>query len=517
MLDSESLTYNDFAERVNALTELLSNSGLEQGDKVILLSSNMPNWGVCYFAVVCAGLVIVPVLPDFSPAEIEGLIEHSEAKALLVSDKLYQKVSKATVKSLNLVVRVVNLSVLSQTNTTATDLTADPQPEDLAAIIYTSGTTSKPKGVMHCHKALFEQVDILRDIQSVSETDVWLSLLPLSHTYESSLGLLLSFKVGGSTVYLEKPPTASVLKVALQKVRPTVVLSVPLIIEKIYRSQVLARFTSNKFMSAIYGVPSLRRLIHKRVGKVLMEFFGNRLRFFAIGGAKLDPVVDQFLIDAKFPYGIGYGLTETAPLVAGRNAFMVRHDSTGPIVKGAEFRLDNMNPITGEGELVVRTPSIMMGYYKNEEATREVLSEDGWFNTKDLAVADKDGYIYIKGRLSNMILGPSGENIYPEEIESVLNGHKLVTDSMVKEEQGKLIALVHFDSEEVEKRLHDMKEEWNTKMEELKKELLQYANSKVNRFSRLSTVEELADGFEKTPTHKIKRFKYNKTAAEAKK
>lgn len=514
VLDGESLTYNDFAQRVDGLIELLSNSDLQQGDKVAILSSNMPNWGVSYFAITISGLVVVPILPDFSPDEVNSIIEHSEAKALIVSDKLYQKISKETISRLNLVVRMPTLSVLKHNVKVQTDLTADPSPESLAAIIYTSGTTSKPKGVMHSHKGLYTQVDMLLGIQDVNENDVWLSLLPLSHTYESSLGLLLSVKAGGSTVYLEKPPTASVLVNALKKVRPTVILSVPLIIEKMYRSQVLARFTSNKFLSFIYGIGPMRKFIHRKVGQKLMAFFGGRLRFFAIGGAKVDPVVEKFLIEAKFPYGIGYGLTETAPLVAGRNVHMVRHESTGPVLKEAEYRLDNINPITGEGELVVRTPAIMMGYYKNEEATRAVLSEDGWFHTKDLVVVDKDEYIYIKGRLSNMILGPSGENIYPEEIESVLNGHKLVTESMVTEEQGQLIALIHFDYEELEKRYKDMKDELSYKMDEIKKEVMSYANSKLNRFSRISSVEELSDGFEKTPTHKIKRFLYNRGAAK---
>ncbi len=511
ILDGESLTYNDVADRVNGLIELLSNSGLQQGDKVVILSSNMPNWGVSYFAITISGLVAVPILPDFSPAEVDGIMEHSEAKALIVSDKLYQKVSKTVIDSMNLVVRMPTLTVLRHNDKTQTDLSAAPDPESLAAIIYTSGTTSKPKGVMHSHKGLYTQVDMLLGIQYVDQNDVWLSLLPLSHTYESSLGLLLSFKVGGSTVYLEKAPTASILVNALKKVRPTVILSVPLIIEKMYRSQVYARFTANKFLTAIYSFAPTRKLIHHIVGKKLKELFGGRLRFFAIGGAKVDPVVDRFLIEADFPYGIGYGLTETAPLVAGRNVFMRRLESTGPILKEAEYRIDNINPITGEGELVVRTPCIMMGYYKNEQATREVLSEDGWFHTKDLVVVDKDEYIYIKGRLSNMILGPSGENIYPEEIESVINGHKLVTESMVKEEQGQLIALVHFDGEELEKRFKDMKEELSIKMEEIKKEIVNYANSKVNKFSRISMVEELSDGFEKTPTHKIKRFLYNRS------
>ncbi|MFI3266425.1 MAG: AMP-binding protein [Rikenellaceae bacterium] len=511
ILDVETLTYSDFANRVDNLINILSNSGLEQGDKVVLLSSNMPNWGVSYFAITISGLVVVPILPDFAPAEVDKIIAHSEAKALIVSDKLYQKVSKETVKSLNVVIRAVTFAVLSSTDTTPTDLSGEIYPESLAAIIYTSGTTSSPKGVMHSHKSLCAQVDMLFGIQDANPDDVMVSVLPLSHTYECSLGLLYPFAAGASVCYLEKPPTASVLKSALAKERPTMMLTVPLIMEKMYRSQILAPFTANKFLSAIYNFAPTRKFIHHRAGKKLMQFFGGRMRFFAIGGAKVDPVVDKFLKEANFPYGIGYGLTETAPLVAGRTATMEKRiESTGPILKEVEYRLDNINPITGEGELVVKTPAIMMGYYKNPEATKEVLTEDGWFRTRDLVVVDKDGFIFVKGRLSNMILGPSGENIYPEEIEHVLNGHKLVTESMVKEEQGQLIALVHFDTEELEKRYRDMKDEFQEKMEDVKREIVTYVNSKVNRFSRISTVEEMSDGFEKTPTHKIKRFIYQK-------
>lgn len=507
-LGGESLTYNDMQQRIDGMVELLSNAGLERGDKVAILSSNMPNWGVSYFSIVGSGLVAVPILPDFSMDEVASIMAHSEAKALVVSDKQYQKISKDTIKSLNLVVRAATLTPLSRNNQTPTDLTAEPLPEDLAAIIYTSGTTSRPKGVMHSHKGLCRQVELLLSIQDINENDAMLSILPLSHTYESSLGLLYPMSSGASVTYLDKLPTSSVLVNALKVVRPTIMLIVPLIIEKIYRSQVSARFNKNKFMSALYSFAPIRKMLHRIVGKRLIEVFGGRIRFLAIGGAKLDPVVERFLLEGRFPYGIGYGLTETAPLVAGANPQMVKWESTGPVLKDVEYRLDNVHPVSGEGELVVKTPAIMLGYYKNEEATREVLSEDGWFRTKDLCTLDKDGNVYIKGRLGNMILGPSGENIYPEEIEHVLNAHKLVSESLVKEDDGKLIALVHFDSDELERRYQEMKDEFESKIEEAKRELLQYANSKLNKFSRLSNVEELDNEFEKTPTHKIKRFLY---------
>jgi long-chain acyl-CoA synthetase len=258
-------------------------------------------------------------------------------------------------------------------------------------------------------------------------------------------------------------------------------------------------------------------LLHKAAGKQLKKLFGGRMRLFAIGGAKFDPEAELFLKDAGFPYGIGYGLTETAPLVAGCVGNMVRIGSTGPALKGVDIRLDDINSETGQGEIVVKTPCCMKGYYKNEEATQAAFTEDGWFRTGDLGAMDKDGRIYIKGRLKNMIVGPSGENIYPEDIEEVLNSNRLVAESVVLEEDGKLIALVHFDTTALEEAYDEFKykmavskEQAALKMEEIKRDVMNYVNSKVNRFSKISKVVDNEGEFEKTPTKKIRRFIYNR-------
>ena len=510
MYEGDDVTYAEVGRRIARVQEILTGAGLRAGDKVALLSSNMPNWGISYFAVTSAGMVAVPILPDFSDEELDMIIEHSEAKALLVSDKLFTKLSKQTIERLNVAVRTKNLGVISQ-RVRGEGSTGVPRPDDLAVIIYTSGTTSKPKGVMLTHAALCAQVDISASIFPVDGGDTFLSVLPLSHTYECSIGMIYPFSMGARVVYLDRPPTASALMPALRAIRPTVMLIVPLIIEKIYRHQVLAKFNSNSFWRTLYRIGFMRRYLHRIAGKKLMRLFGGRIRFFGIGGAKLDPRVEQFLFEGKFPYAIGYGLTETAPVLAGVNPTMVRHQSTGPMLQGIEARLDNVNPLSGEGEIVVKGPNVMMGYYKNPEATADSFTEDGWFRTKDLGVFDADGYLYIKGRLSNMSLGPSGENIYPEEIENVLNGHALVNDSLVQEDDmGKLVAIVYFNREELERKYQTVKEKLGARMEEIKKELLHYVNSKVNRFSRISVVVENQEGFEKTPTHKIKRFLYSK-------
>ena len=516
MFEGDDVTYAEVGRRIEKVQEILTCAGLHAGDKVALLSSNMPNWGVCYFAVTSAGMVAVPILPDFSGEELDMIIAHSEAKALLVSDRLFTTLSKQTIERLNVVVRTKNLGVIAQ-RVKGEGSMAVPKPDDLAVIIYTSGTTSKPKGVMLTHAALCAQVGISSSIFPVLPDDVFLSVLPLSHTYECSIGMIYPFSMGARVVYLDRPPTASALMPALRAVRPSVMLIVPLIIEKIYRHQVLAKFNSNGFWRTLYKVGFLRRYLHRVAGKKLLKLFGGRLRFLGIGGAKLDGGAEKFLLEAKVPYAIGYGLTETAPLLAGAAPSQVRLGSTGPQAPGVQLRLENINPDTRQGEVVALTPSVMLGYFKNPEATKEVFTDDGWFRTGDLGEFDKDGWLYIKGRLKNMIVGPGGENIYPEDIETVLNSHVYIADSIVTEQEGRLVALVHFNRDEIEAMVDNWREEWETqkeaweaKTEQLKKEIMDFVNAKVNRFSRISEVVEEKDDFAKTPTHKIKRFLYNR-------
>lgn len=527
MLDGEEVTYREVGERVQQVQELLIGAGLKPGDKVALLSSSMPNWGVCYLAVTSAGMVIVPILPDFTGEELDMILKHAEVKALLTSDKLFTKLSKETVDAMNIVIRTKSLKPLVQRVKEQGEI-ATPSPEDLAAIIYTSGTTSTPKGVMLSHKAICAQVDIDFELFPINEEDVFLSVLPLSHTYECSIGLLYAYACGSKVVYLDRPPTAAVLMPALKKVRPTLLLIVPLVIEKIFRSQVQAKFNANPILRNLYKVGFVRRYLHRVAGKKLNKVFGDRIRFLGIGGAKLDTTTERFLKEGRVNYAIGYGLTETAPLLAGAIPSKVRIGSTGPAAPQVELRIINKDPNTGLGELVAKSPSVMMGYYKNPEATAEVFTEDGWFRTGDLAEFDKDNFVYIRGRLKNMIVGPSGENIYPEDIETVLNSHLFVADSVVTEKEGHLVALVHFNTEALEAKFEEWKAGWDTKKgewkaewdikckafdekkQELMKEIMEYVNSKVNRFSRISEVVEEKEDFVRTPTKKIRRFLYTK-------
>ena len=512
MIGGEEVSYKEVGKRIETLQELLLNAGVGAGDRVVILSSSMPNWGVSYFAITTAGMVAVPILPDFTSDELDLIIAHSEAKAILVSDKLYTKLSKETLDRMNIVVRTKGLNVISQRVTERAEKRI-PEPTDLAAIIYTSGTTSKPKGVMLSHYNIAAQTTIIPPLFDYNQDDVLLSILPLAHTYECTLGMIYPFSRGAQVHYMDRPPTASALMPALAKVRPTVIASVPLIMEKIYRGKVRPTFEKRAITRKLYSWDWSRKILHKIAGNSLKKLFGGRMRFFAIGGAKFESEAERFLYEAGFPYGIGYGLTETAPLLAGAVGDMVRIGSTGPALPAVQIRLDNINPETQQGEIVVKTPCCMMGYYKNEQATKEAFTEDGWFRTGDLGYIAEDGWIFIKGRLKNMIVGPSGENIYPEDIEEVLNSNRFVAESVVTEEDGKLIALVHFDTSALEEAYDEFKhkmsvsaEQVQLKMEEIKREVMEYVNSKVNRFSKITKVVDNEGEFEKTPTKKIRRF-----------
>lgn len=514
------ITYHDFYERVLAVTAMLEKVGVEPGQKVAILSSNSPNWGVAYFAITFMGAVVVPLLPDFNEQEIRNVLEHSEAKVLFISRALIPKVEKLKLNSLKTRIHIEDYSVCKGKEVMF-DLGSKPKREYLvaedmlAAIIYTSGTTGKSKGVMLTHKNICSNAVASRSVQEIVPEDRFLSILPLSHTYENTIGFLLPIISGASIYYLRKLPSPAVLLPALQLVKPTMMLSVPLIIEKIYRSKILPTFNDKKIVSVLYKKALFRKMLNRLAGKKLRALFGGHLKFFGIGGAKLDREVEAFLREAKFPYAIGYGLTETSPLLAGVNPLNTKLQSTGPALEGVTLKINNPDPKTGEGEIWAKGPNVMMGYYKEPKITKEVLTKDGWFKTGDLGFLDDDGFLFIRGRSKNVIVGSSGENIFPEDIESVINNFPHVQESLVVQVAGKLVALVHFNREEVELKYNEMKEKVSDfsdfiehKFEEMKKEVRDYVNSKVNRFSRINEVKLQEEEFIKTATKKIKRFLY---------
>jgi long-chain acyl-CoA synthetase len=514
-VDGQPITYAALGERVDEIQLLLSSCSIRPGDKVAIWGHNMPNWGTSYMAITAMGAVVVPLLPDFSKVEIENVLNHSDSKAIFVSKRLRPKLDELNIPNVATRIMLDTLTVYASTTTPQNARHSAPhnayavKPTDLASIIYTSGTTGKNKGVMLTHRNLMAQLQMVHDLQPVEKEDVFLSVLPLSHTYENSLGLLTPLLCGASVYYLDKAPTPSVLLPAVEKIRPTYMLTVPMIMEKIFRGKILPQLKANTLMRCLYAIPPLRKLMHRKAAGKLYQTFGGRLKFFGIGGAKLDPIVEKFLIEGKvFPYAIGYGLTETAPLVAGATPSNVKHQSTGPVLNGVTIKINRMCKKTGEGEIWVKGPNVMRGYYKDQALTSEVFSSDGWFKTGDLGAFDSKGNLYIKGRLKNMILGASGENIYPEEIESVINNFRYVSDSLVVEQKGRLVAMVRFNPEELELKLHELCVEAEHYVEQLKAELKAYVNSQVNRFSQISMVVALPSDFEKTSTLKIKRYLY---------
>ena len=521
-VSQEPMSYKEFNDKVFEMINLLQENGISKGDKVALLSENMPNWAVTYFAVTYFGAVIVPILPDFHHADVHHIIRHSEAKAVFVSDKHLSTIEELNDSSLNFVVKVDDLKIVEElTNHGYISKIAQkisiskelyqPKEDEMAALLYTSGTTGHSKGVMLSHKNLVTNAMSAYKNITILPEDTFLSILPLAHTLECTVGLIVPILHGSSVYYIDKTPTPSVLLKALAIVKPTMMLSVPLIIEKIYKNKVLPKFTGSFLMKTLYSIGFFRKKLNKVAGRKLIETFGGNLRFFGIGGAALSPYVEQFLKEAEFPYIIGYGLTETSPLIAGtRLGEKIKVRSTGKAMAGVEIKIKDPNPETNEGEIVVKSPSVMLGYYKDEKQTAEVM-EDGWFLTGDLGYVDKDGYLFISGRSKNVIIGSGGENIFPEQIEATINQNEVVLDSLVMMQNERLIAKIHLDYELIDTMFKannapesEVKEKINGLLEEMRVDV----NSKISSYSRITKFVEQIDPFVKTPTKKIKRFLY---------
>lgn len=537
------MTFGEVCEHVTKLSVWLEEEGITRGDRVAILSESCVNWGIAYFAVTCMGAIAVPILPDFHPDAIQHILRHSESKAVFVSEKLYPKLEECkdiedilgisiesfmpieygTTRAKVRDIKAAGLREFRKLRDKAVRMKAsalggevsnidapyEPKEEDTAVIIYTSGTTGHSKGVMLSHRNIVWDAHAVRALVQLSVGDRMLSILPLAHTYECTLGLVLPMINGVHVHYLEKPPTARALLPAFAAVRPTAMLSVPLVIEKMYKTSLLPKLTGSWMKKKLYGIPLVRRKLNAIAGRKLLEIFGGELKIFCIGGAGLAPDVEQFLREAKFPYAIGYGLTETAPLIAGSGPEATRFTSTGPAMPDTKIRILDADPTTGEGEIVVKGPSVMQGYYKAPQITKEAFTLDGWFRTGDLGRFDKDGYLYIKGRLKNVIIGPSGENIYPEEIEALIHQSPYVLESLVLQVDGKLVARIHLDSTRMDKEFGNLTAmEAATQTKALLENLRLEVNAKVSAFSKISKVVNQQEPFEKTPTHKIKRFLY---------
>lgn len=520
---------------IQDVIEMLKDYGIQKGDKVVILSQNLPNWGVAYLAITYMGAIVVPILVDFHLNEIHQIIRHSGAKAIFVSNAHYDKVGYSDLDPQPLMFLLDNLTPI-EANLSKDKLSeyinerkaawkkfrnkalasvglVDDQPleDDLAAIIYTSGTTGSSKGVMLTHRNLVMDAWLTLHIQNVDENDRLISVLPLSHTYECTIGFIIPMMTGACVYYLDKPPTARILIPAMQKIRPTMILTVPLIIEKIFKLQIYPQLTKNLVMRELYKLPPARKALHKVAGRKLMKTFGGKIHFFGIGGALLSHDVERFLSDASFPYAIGYGLTETSPLIAGCSPSVVKFRSTGTVLPQLDVRIADPDPKNKVGEIQIKGPTVMKGYYKDKQRTEQAFTEDGYFKTGDLGLLTKKNYLYIKGRIKNVIIGPGGENIYAEEIEAKLNEAESVLESMVYESEGHIIARVFLNYETLE-NTHNLTRMGSAQSEKFIEkhlsELKTNLNSNVASFSKIHRIIEQKEPFEKTPTQKIKRFLY---------
>ena len=537
-VDGTAYNYRELHAAVNYVTAMLQGIGIEPGEKVAILAENSPHWGIAYFGILTAAAVAVPILPDFQGPEINSILEHAEVKMVFVSGKLIHRLQEGIPDKVEAVINMDTFSLLEVNSGKITAPRSNPgelvklvpgardasgridvdacSPDDLASIIYTSGTTGRSKGVMLSHHNILSNAKSSRSIHQVVPEDVFLSILPLAHTYECTIGMMVPLLNGASIHYISRPPTASYLAPLLRKVAPTTMLTVPLIMEKIYRARIRPALEKSPATRALLKVGPARKILYRAASKKLMKFFGGRLRFFGVGGAPIAPDVEKFLIEGKFPYAIGYGLTETSPMVAGFGPSAAVYRSVGTVMEGITVRIDQPAPATGEGEILVKGPNVMQGYFKQESATEKVFTPDGFFRTGDLGYISKKGILYIRGRSKNMILGPNGENIYPEEIEAVINSDSLVSESLVMQYKGKLVARVHLNLESIEEMFNHLKEnaaefqhQVQGKTQEVLDELLVKVNQHISRNARLQKMIHQLEPFEKTPTQKIKRFLYH--------
>ena len=510
------VTYGQMGNRALQIGKLLKEAGIEKGMKVMLLSENCPEWAAAYFGIALAGAVSVPLLTGFSAGQVQYIANHSGISAICLSRAMAEKIDKRDFYSQ---IPLIYIDSITDNESNA-EITVSlggiekqtplreisecafyPQsnPDDLASIIYTSGTQGNSKAVMLSNSNLISCAYSSLSFVKINSRDRLLSVLPLAHSYECTLGLLAPLINGASVTYLDRPPSPSVLLTAVKIIRPTMMITVPLFIEKIYRNAIAPKLRGSR----LYKCSVTRNLAVRLAGRSLISALGGCIRFFGIGGAPLSAEVEKFLHSAKFPYSIGYGLTEASPLVAGNTPLRFPAYSAGVSPEGVTVRIAKCASKTapGEGEIQVRGPNVMMGYYNDEERTAEAFTSDGWLRTGDLGRLDKKGRLYIRGRLKALILGPCGENIYPEEIEGLLGSSKLVEDALVYSgEKGELVALV---------RLSDAAKAAAGAIEHALEELRSWANKKLAIFSRISRIEVQYEPFEKTPTMKIKRYLYS--------
>ena len=518
-------TYGELATEIARLHTTFRVMGIEPGDKIALCGRNCANWGVLFLAIETYKAVAVSILPDFTAEGVHGLVNHSEAKLLYVGPNVLKKINPAEMPALSAVIFMDDLSLKHAANDEVaqayTTIDAEFEKEwpqgfaakdvayptdnhdELALINYTSGSTGNPKGVMLTHKNLSGNIDFACKKIPHQPGDKMLSMLPIAHMFGLMFEFLYQICDGAEIYFLTKAPTPTVLMKAFAQVHPFMILTVPLVIEKIIKGKVLP-IIKKPLMKVLWRTPGIKKLLHKKVSNTLLQAFGGNLRFLIIGGAALNEEVETCMKDMHFMYCVGYGMTECAPLISYEDWDKYVYRSCGKIIPGMKIRIDSEDPHTKEGEVQVYGVNVMAGYYKNEQATKEAFTADGWMRTGDLGILDKEGNLFLRGRSKNMLLGPSGQNIYPEEIEDKLNSLPLVLESVVVQRDQKLVALVYPDTTPVGQKIlagQNMFEFMENNRKEVNKLLPQY--------SQITAIEVVEKEFEKTPKRSIKRFLYS--------
>lgn len=517
-----TFTYGDVAKKIHLLHKLFEIWRIKQGDKIALLGRNNSNWGIIYLAVVSYGAVIVPILPDFSPTEVHNIVNHSDSVLLFAGDMVWSSLNQAEMPNLKVIISVVDFSVLvshcetcdakfkeeydkilGEVESLTPEKVSYPEipNSELAVISYTSGTTGFSKGVMLTLNSLAANIDYARNNMHLVAGDNIVSFLPLAHAFGCAFEFLFPFAQGCHITFLTRIPSPPIIMEAFAKVRPRLVLTVPLVIEKIFKKQIQPKIETPA-MKVLLNIPLINRLIFNKINEKLSSAFGGNFHEIVIGGAALNPDVEKFLRRIRFKYTVGYGMTECGPLISYSGWRTNPMGSCGKVINYLELKIDSKDPFNEVGEILVRGENVMLGYYKNPEATSKTII-DGWLHTGDLGILDKNGFIFIKGRSKSMILGPSGQNIYPEEIEARLNNIPFVQESLVVEQKGNLIGLVYPDFESVQQ--HGINpDELEPALEEHRKEV----NKHLPQYSQISKLVIHNQEFEKTPKKSIKRFKY---------
>lgn len=517
-------TYKDVARKIAKLHLLFENGGIRKGDKIALCSRNMSNWGIAFLATLSYGAVAIPILHEFKPDNIHHIINHSGARLLFVGESVWEDIDRQHMPRLEAIFKMEDYSVLHCSNTelagarttlnelfgkkyperfTPDDVHYEPDRlEDLAMINYTSGTTSASKGVMLSYRSMWSNLKYALDKMGYTPGERLVSILTMAHMYGLAFEFLYPFASGTHVYFISRTPSPKIIGEIFSEVRPNLIVAVPLIIEKIIKHRVLPQL-KKLHIRIFLKIPVINNRIRQTVKRKIVDSLGGRFKLIAIGGAALNHEVEDFLHSVKFPYTVGYGMTECGPAISYDDWYTFRQNSCGKAVDRMQIRINSSDPANIVGEIIVKGDNVMDGYYENPQATDAAIDEDGWLHTGDLGIINKDGYLFIKGRSKNLILGPSGQNIYPEEIEDKLNALPYVAESLVVERDGKLTALIYPDYEHV-KRDKISSENLHKIMDENRKQV----NHIMPAYSQVARLKIRDTEFEKTPKRSIKRYLY---------